>query len=356
MEGIETIKDIQRLITVSEEYSFLREDPHLQDSIILLGLGGSYAYGMQKATSDIDIRGVALNSKEEILLSRDFEQVLDKTTDTTIYSLKKMVNLLLNNNPNTLEILGLTSDQFVFIPSRKEAPFRRKVLDELLDLSKDFLSRKVIKTFGGYATTQMRRLENKTVPDLSDEQREAHILKSIEFAGSDFKQRCQRIDSDSLRLYVDKTDREECEAEIFIDVCLTHYPLRDFTDYVNSLHSVIRDYDNNSVGKRNKMAMFHDKLGKHQAHLVRLYFMCFDILERHKIITKRPEVDLLMKIRNGEYLKDNIPTKEFYDIVEKLEDKLQRLAKSTTLPQEPNYDKVYSWLASVNEKIVKGEG
>lgn len=91
MEGIETIKDIQRLITVSEEYSFLREDPHLQDSIILLGLGGSYAYGMQKATSDIDIRGVALNSKEEILLSRDFEQVLDKTTDTTIYSLKKMV-------------------------------------------------------------------------------------------------------------------------------------------------------------------------------------------------------------------------------------------------------------------------
>lgn len=342
------------MVDTSSEYSFIRENPHLHDSIILLGLGGSYAYGMQKATSDVDIRGVALNSKEEILLGTDFEQVLDEATDTTIYSLKKMVNLLLNNNPNTLEILGLTLDQMVYFPENES--FRRKVLEELLDLSDAFLSKKVIQTFGGYASTQMRRLENKAASKLGEEQREAHILKSIDFAGHDFKQRYQRIDSDSLKLYVDKTDREGHEAEIFIDVSVTHYPLRDFTGYINSLHSVVRDYDK-SIGKRNKHAIEHNKLGKHQAHLVRLYLMCFDILERHQVITKRPEQELLMKIRNGEYLEDNsTPKKSFYDIVDNLENRLQRLAKSTTLPQEPDYTKVYSWLASVNEKIVKGEG
>lgn len=307
---------------------------------------------MQKESSDIDIRGIALNSKEEILLGTDFEQVLDEATDTTIYSLKKMVNLLLHNNPNTLEILGLNLNQIVYFP--KESSFRSQVLEELIDLSDAFLSKRVIQTFGGYASTQMRRLENKAASQLGEAQREAHILKSIEFAGYDFKQRYQNIDSDSLKLYVDKSDKEDREAEIFIDVSVTKYPLRDFTGYINSLHSVVRDYDK-SIGKRNKQAIEHNKLGKHQAHLVRLYLMCFDILERHLVITKRPEIELLMKIRNGEYLEDNsTPKKRFYDMVEQLENKLQRLAKSTTLPEEPNYEKVYSWLASVNERIVKG--
>lgn len=346
------IKDIRKMVSEDESYSFLRENLHLQDSIIMLGLGGSYAYGMQKESSDIDIRGIALNSKEEILLGKDFEEVVNVDTDTTIYSLKKMVKLLLNNNPNTLEILGLNINQMVYIPT--DNSFRCTVLEELMRLSDAFLSKKVITTFGGYANTQLRRLENKSAREIGEAQREEHILRSINFAGNDFKQRYARIDDDSLKLYVDTSDKEEHEAEIFIDVSVNHYPLRDFTGYVNSLHSVVRDYD--KIGKRNKKAIEHDKLGKHQAHLVRLYFMCFDILERHLVITKRPEIELLMKIRNGDYLQDDkTPKPEFYDMVDRLEDKLQRLSQTTTLPEEPDYEKIYSWLASVNERIVKGD-
>lgn len=345
------ITDIRKLVREDEKYAFLRENPHLQGSLLLLGLGGSYAYGMQKESSDVDIRGIALNSKEEILLGRDFEEVVDVETDTTIYSLKKMVRLLLNNNPNTLEILGLKANQIVYTPTDRS--FRSHVLGELMKLSESFLSKKVVQTFGGYANTQLRRLENKSARDIGEAQREAHILRSIEFAGEDFKQRYQKIDSDSLKLYVDTSDKKDHEAEIFIDVQVTHYPLRDFTGYINSLHSVVRDYD--KIGKRNKKAIEHDKLGKHQAHLVRLYFMCFDILERHEVITRRPEIELLMKIRNGEYLKDDkTPKKEFYDLVDELESRLQRLAKETTLPEEPDYERIYSWLAKVSEEIVKG--
>lgn len=48
----------------SEEYAFLRNDPNLRNKIILLGLGGSHAYGTNKEGSDLDIRGCALHSKE----------------------------------------------------------------------------------------------------------------------------------------------------------------------------------------------------------------------------------------------------------------------------------------------------
>ena len=53
--------------TTGPEYDFLRTDPHLVDNICLLTYGGSHAYGTNIEGSDMDIRGIALNSAEEIL-------------------------------------------------------------------------------------------------------------------------------------------------------------------------------------------------------------------------------------------------------------------------------------------------
>ena len=81
-------------ILKTPEYEFLKTNPHLGNNIILLGLGGSHAYGTNVAGSDIDIRGIALNAKEEILGAANFEQVVNNETDTTVYSLRKIVSLL----------------------------------------------------------------------------------------------------------------------------------------------------------------------------------------------------------------------------------------------------------------------
>ena len=42
------------------EYSFLRENEHLANKIMLLGLSGSYGYGTNREGSDVDFRGVAM--------------------------------------------------------------------------------------------------------------------------------------------------------------------------------------------------------------------------------------------------------------------------------------------------------
>ena len=55
------------------------------------------------------------NSKEEILLGTDFEQIVNVETDTTIYSFNKMIQLLTSNNPNTIEILGCKPEQSIAI-------------------------------------------------------------------------------------------------------------------------------------------------------------------------------------------------------------------------------------------------
>ena len=76
-------------IIQSSEYDFLRNNKNLNKNIILLGLGGSHSYGTSNENSDIEIRGVATNSKRNILIGEDFEQVVDTNTDTTIYSFNK---------------------------------------------------------------------------------------------------------------------------------------------------------------------------------------------------------------------------------------------------------------------------
>lgn len=75
------------------EYDFLRANEHLGGNICLLTLGGSWAYGTNVEGSDVDIRGVAIPTKREVLLGKSFDQVCDKQTDTTIYSFSKAIQL-----------------------------------------------------------------------------------------------------------------------------------------------------------------------------------------------------------------------------------------------------------------------
>ena len=105
MEKVTENKELLDLIQ-RPEYEFLRNNPYLGDNILLLSLGGSRAYGTNLPESDVDIRGFAVNPSNQIYgLTKDFEQVVDTATDTTIYSINKMVNLLIACNPNTIEIL-----------------------------------------------------------------------------------------------------------------------------------------------------------------------------------------------------------------------------------------------------------
>ena len=98
-----------------EAYDFLRTNPHLGSRVMLLGLGGSHAYGTDTETSDLDIRGCAVLSKAEILCGESFEQVTDVATDTTIYAFPKLIHLLKDCNPNTIEILGLKPEHYLYL-------------------------------------------------------------------------------------------------------------------------------------------------------------------------------------------------------------------------------------------------
>ena len=341
-----TIQEIKDKILSSKEYEFLKTNEHLGNNIILLGLGGSYAYGTNNENSDLDIRGCALNTKEEILTNKNFEQFINNETDTTIYSFNKLVSLLSNSNPNTIELLGLKPEHYLYV---------HPIGKELLDNKKMFLSKRAIYSFGGYANAQARRLLNKANHNASQSEQEQYILNTINNAMYDIKQAYQDFTEEEIKLYIDKAVQEGYDTEIFMDVNLKHYPLRDYCSVWNEMKSIVSSY--NKIGKRNKHAIEHDKIGKHMMHLVRLYIMCIDILEKEEIITYREaEHDLLMDIRNGKFIdSNNQPTSAFDDLLNEYEKKFDYAKLNTNLPDTPDYKKINDFVMSVNERVVKGE-
>lgn len=329
----------------SQEYDFLRQDKNLGNNIIILTLGGSHAYGTDMENSDLDIRGCALNSKMQILTNEKFEQFVNDDTDTTIYAFNKLISLICNCNPNTIEMLGNKPEHYFYVSS---------IGQELLDNAHLFLSKRAIYSFGGYANQQLRRLENKANRLVGQAQNEEHIYKTIEHATYDFKERYFTMPDDAIKLYIDKAVQEGYETEIFMDVSLHHYPLRDYADMWSKIKSIVKSYA--KIGKRNEKAIEHNKLGKHMTHLIRLYMMCLDILENEKIVTFREkEHDLLMDIRNGKYLDNNKqPMPEFYEMVDEYEKRLDYAKENTSLPDNPDYKRINEFVASVNERVVRG--
>ncbi len=337
--------DFKTLIQ-TPEYDFIRTHNRLGNRIMLLGLGGSYAYGTNNENSDIDIRGVTLPLPSDLIGLTEFEQYEDGRTDTVIYGFNKLVKLLLECNPNTCEMLGLDEEQYLI-----KSGFGQ----ELIENRSLFLSKRAIKSFGGYADAQLRRLQNAIAGDtLPQSDREKHILKSVRNALDDFNRRYAGKDCGSIRLYIDQAVHPEFDTEIFVDAAYQHFPLRDYTDLWGTMRTVVREYD--KIGKRNKKKD-DNHLNKHAMHLIRLFMMAIDILEKGEIITHRKDdVHILAAIRRGDYmLADGTFSPEFYEMLEEYERRLDEAAERTALPDNPDMEKVEKFVERINRYAVTGE-
>lgn len=338
-----TFEEVKSIVKNSDDYKFIWEQP-----VILVSLGGSWAYGTNIENSDIDVRGIMHEPKESIVGLSTFEQIerhdTERDIDCVLYGLKKMCNLLLGNNPNCIEILS---------PQERNIVYASDVGKELIENRHLFLSKKAAFTFGAYAKAQFDRMENAMCRDsMSQEKQEEHMLNSILGMINHFNGRFQDFEEGSVRLYTDKAVNKEYDKEIFLDVNLKKYPLRDYKSMWSEMQNVVKDYSKLN-GRNRKKDISH--LCKHQMHLIRLMFMGIDILEKEEIITYREnDIDLLMSIRNGEFMDmdSGLAKNSFYELVDSLWKKFEEAKSNTKLPEKPNFHAVERMIMKINKEYL----
>lgn len=325
-----------------KEYEFLRNDEKLKNSIILLTLGGSLAYGTnierEDHVSDIDLRGIRTNSLSEVLtMECDDKPYENKDLDVVIFPLKQMITLLSKCNPNTIELLG-TKEEHLFLLSEEG-----KMLRDNSDL---FLSQMAGASFGGYATAQLRRLENALARgEYPQAKKEEHILKAMQSKLSMLQDRLCVENGNKFDLYIANSQKTGFDKEVYMDVKLKNVPFRDFKEIYGELGQIVKGFDklNHRNSKKDEIHLL-----KHAMHLIRLLKMGSEILRGEGINTYREkDRDFLLDIRNGKYSYDDI-----FEMTNDFEGEFLYAKKHSVLPVSVDKNKINDLTMEINKKAL----
>jgi len=393
------MRDINAILNTSE-YEFIHTEPRLKDKIALLTFGGSIAYGLDTPESDIDIRGIVMPSVSDLLgvgyLYNDeeksnkrlifgkegFEQVTDIPTDTTIYALNKIIGLLYKSNPNTIEILGGHPDSYTMVS---------KYGQMLLDNKEIFLSKLAYGSFAGYARAQFQRLKNAIGKDSGSNVFQAiNLADSINRMQSHLEREYPEYHRDMVKLYVTDSDGNPITVngtpvdaydvgvlfnDTVTEITVNGKPITDkevevrysvhfdkisnstFASIFNEVVGGVKEFNKHLSHRNHKKDDYH--LNKHAMHLIRLYLMAIDILERGEIVTYREkDRDFLMSIKTGYYYnkQTNTFTTEFFDIVSDFDKRILTAYENTKLPETPDIVKINKLVYDINYDYIQSGG
>lgn len=281
---------------------------HKNTGLIFATLAGSHLYGTNTSESDVDIRGVCFSPKEALLGLSGFEQyqpgkkealIYSKSEfgvgsdDVTIYALNKFFMLLLNANPNIIELL--------FAPHQNQV-YRTDDWKTVSENRNVFLSTKIIHTFSGYAYSQLKRIEGHKrwldQPPAKPDPAQFGMVQRTD-GGSDWESRNQH----------------------------------------NAYKSLLKDYAAYQTWRKNrnpKRAALEEKHGydtKHAAHLYRLVDEADELLETGKLtLPLRLEIrDRFMAVLNGQVAYEDVVR-----LGRESKDRLLAKEAGSVLPKKPN--------------------
>lgn len=322
-------------------------------------LAGSRAYGTANAESDDDIRGIfAVPVASYLDLERPVDQVSDSKNNVVYYSIRRIIELLAEANPNVLELLYMP-DECV----RRISP-EMNLLVAARDL---FVTKQCADTHAGYAYSQVKKArgQNKWInnpkPELPPRKEQyCHVVPPpsanasgpparpipLETLGLDLTQHhAAKLEHarDAYRLYfygsaaqgVFRGDVIACESIPEADESKRFAGLLFFNEA--GWKQALIDHQNywrwrkerNEARWRQQESGELDFDAKNMMHTIRLLMSGRSLLEHGKPMVRFAGADLalLMAIRNGRLSFD-----EILKIADALRADCERLRDSVSLP------------------------
>lgn len=328
----------------------MEEAKMLLNNIIGEYIMGSTAYGMSIKTdnhvSDEDIKAISiLPIKESLILQKpvetltlhpeDFDEELlsiakvKEPTDFEVHTLKKFMTLAMDCNPTIIEML-FVEERFI-----KRNSIYAQVLRDNRNL---FLSKRSIKSFGGYAIQQLIRIKHALflqTPEGIEKQKE--LNDALNRMILDFN---EKYGDYNLKITLEE------DGEIYVSMN-GKIPLDKFLGMMSEIENCRSTY--NKMNHRNRKS--ETRILKHSAHLIRLLESGIELNTTGTLKVYRSNSEKLIKIRKGE-----VSQEEIFAEAERLNQQLMALTKESVLPDRVDSKKINDLYAELTLMYNKDKG
>lgn len=276
---------------------------------------GSHAYGLARAGSDLDLKGVIIGPRSWYLGWRPAPEQIQLTPDHVRYELRRFIHLAAEANPALLEMLWTDeSDHRVVTPAGARLLASRRL----------FLSRRVVDRFGRYALSQLKRIRSHRSwllnPPAGPPTRAAFGLPERTLVPAD-----QLMAAETLLTAGDVAGA---------DVSPNFVELLNREKRYKSAHTQWRQYQDWLANRNPARAGLEARYGydtKHAMHLVRIQRMAFDILSTGAVNVRRADAEELLAIRDGAWTFDELEAAS-----EDLAARIEAVVPTSPLPPEPD--------------------
>jgi len=358
----------------------------IEPRIIFDTVVGSRAYGIHNPDSDSDRSGVCIPTSEYFFGFKKFEQFQSfPEKDRVSYDIRKAVSLILDNNPNMIDLLWVPDHCIV-----KSTPYW-DIFRENRDL---FLSKKCRWTFSGYAIAQLRRIEShrkflldpptaapkredfglKDFSRFPSSQLKAVLYTSLELipeeSNPEFYAELTAVYKDYVSplfiKYVKDSERKLAMDWLQMAVTSQVKTLKSIAPYIKdeyleeatneiayfTVAQTWKQYCEWNKTRNRARATLEAKYGfdtKHAGHLVRLLRMGVETLQTGQVNVDRTNIDAeeLKEIRNGSWSFEKL--KEYSGT---MDDKLTRLYETSSLKKKPKVEAVQDLLVDVVQRYL----
>ena len=331
---------------------------------------GSQAYGTATPNSDIDIKGVYIQSVYDVASLYNYKQQIMPDKDTTFYEVKRFLELASSANPTILELMWIP-DRCVQVKD----PLWVKYIESNRDL---FLTKQCCNSFMGYAVQQIHKAKglNKKVnweQDRITRKKPIDFCKFLWRTKNDFRLSntfdvimpgslayfyvLTKIDN-TKQLYKlwsiydtnlgDGWRKPFCNDDDLLvsaipenitskNVCaIVQYDLDGFQAHCREYNQYQTWLKERNEQRYVDVQNHGQKIdGKNMMHCYRLIQMAREIVTEHKVIVERPNRQELLDIRHGKYDLNSLLSKAGDEIKE-----IEELFKNSDLPDKPNLDKI----------------
>jgi len=299
----------------------MKEQEMALRNIILKVRVGSNLYGTNTETSDLDFSGIFIPDLDYIMGLKRIEQVdlSDKSKDDSgkntkdavdcvLYSLEKYVRLLMNNNPNILELMYVNDENILF---------RNDIGKFLMDNRHMFLHKGLYHRFCGYAHAQKHKMIIKTD--------KFNLLKNA------YDYLC---DVGDVKYLIELKDKK-LPFIVFkgANVAIGDLNFKDNL-HIKKVKQYIKDRLD-KVGHRKELVLKYGYDTKFSSHLIRLFAEGVTLLKNEELKFPLPNADLIKDIKVGKW-----KLKEVLDYADSLEADIEDAYKKTKLPHTYNMNDV----------------